>query len=237
MIPCTTITVLNTSEINANMLLNGLNLTETSKTMFINDTYQIETNLISDNDDKSITYTSNDPQIASVDEQGVVTALKRGTVKIIVENKAGGYREEVLITVKKNISITSKIPMYQLSENNLSDIEKAPNTDRQYLGQPDMVRTKTGRLITAYPKTPCSSTEAICGSLDVYVIVLSSLSLIKLVYNNTWTKTNKTILPLDIIGGTGFTGYIDEIKVYNRVLNNSEILLPQLSVASLSSNE
>ena len=144
--------VLNTSEINANMLLNGLNLTETSKTMFINDTYQIETNLISDNDDKSITYTSNDPQIASVDEQGVVTALKRGTVKIIVENKAGGYREEVLITVKKNISITSKIPMYQLSENNLSDIEKAPNTDRQYLGQPDMVRTKTGRLITAYPK-------------------------------------------------------------------------------------
>lgn len=42
--------------------------------------------------------------------------------------------------------------MYQLSEDNLSDIEKAPNTDRQYLGQPDMVRTKSGRLITAYPK-------------------------------------------------------------------------------------
>ena len=70
-----------------------------------------------------------------------------------------------------------------------------------------------------------------------------------LVNTNAWTKTNKTLLPLDIIGGTGFTGYIDEIKVYNRVLNTSEInanmllnglkpfLLPQLSVASLSSNE
>ena len=33
----------------------------------------------------------------------------------------------------------------------LKDIEKAPNTPRQYLGQPDMVQTKTGRLITAYP--------------------------------------------------------------------------------------
>lgn len=144
--------VLNSSEVNANMVLNGLNLTETKKTMFINDTYQIETNLISDNEDKTITYTSSDPDVASVDEQGVVTALKRGTTTIVVENKAGGYREEVLITVNKNISITSKVPMYQLSENNLSDIEKAPNTDRQYLGQPDMVRTKTGRLITAYPK-------------------------------------------------------------------------------------
>ena len=144
--------VLNASEVNANMLLNGLNLTETSKTMFINDTYQIQTNLISDNDDKTITYTSSNSQVASVNEQGIVTALKRGTAKIIVENKAGGYRDEILITVNKNISITSKIPMYQLSEDNLSDIEKAPNTDRQYLGQPDMVRTKSGRLITAYPK-------------------------------------------------------------------------------------
>lgn len=120
--------------------------------MFINDTYQIQTNLISDNDDKTITYTSSNSQVASVNEQGIVTALKRGTAKIIVENKAGGYRDEILITVNKNISITSKIPMYQLSEDNLSDIEKAPNTDRQYLGQPDMVRTKSGRLITAYPK-------------------------------------------------------------------------------------
>ena len=27
-----------------------------------------------------------------------------------------------------------------------------------------------------------------------------------------------------MIGGTGFTGLIDEVKVYNRVLNESEIL-------------
>ena len=36
----------------------------------------------------------------------------------------------------------------------------------------------------------------------------------KLVKNNAWTKTNKTLAPIDIIGGTGFTGLIDEVKVY-----------------------
>ena len=144
--------VLNISEVKANMLLNGLNLTETSKTMFIGDTYRIETNIISENDDKTITYTSSNPQIASVDEQGIVTGLKRGTATIVVENKAAGYRDEVVITVKKNISISSKVPTYELPKENLTDIEKAPGTDRQYLGQPDMVRTKSGRLITAYPK-------------------------------------------------------------------------------------
>lgn len=45
----------------------------------------------------------------------------------------------------------TRIPQYKLPEMYLSDIEKKPGTDRQYLGQPDMVRTATGRLITAYP--------------------------------------------------------------------------------------
>ena len=38
----------------------------------------IETNLLSDNNDKTITYTSSNPNIASVDENGVVTAKERG---------------------------------------------------------------------------------------------------------------------------------------------------------------
>ena len=45
----------------------------------------------------------------------------------------------------------------------------------------------------------------------------------RLVKNNVWTKTHKTLAPIDIIGGTGFTGLIDEVKVYNRVLTEAEI--------------
>ena len=40
---------------------------------------------------------------------------------------------------------------------------------------------------------------------------------------NTWTKTGLTHAPLDIVGGTGFEGYIDELKVYNRVLTADEV--------------
>lgn len=144
--------VLNPSEIASTMLVKGLNIAENYKRLYIDDTYAIETNLLSDNNDKTITYTSSNPNIASVDENGVVTAKERGTTTIVVENKAGGYKEEVTIEVSRKLTISNTLETYELPENRLSDIEKAPGTDRQYLGQPDMVRTSTGRLITAYPK-------------------------------------------------------------------------------------
>ena len=144
--------VLNPSEIASTMLVKGLNIAENYKRLYIGDTYAIETNLLSDNNDKTITYTSSNPNIASVDENGVVTAKERGTTTIVVENKAGGYKEEVTIEVSRKLTISNTLETYELPENRLSDIEKAPGTDRQYLGQPDMVRTSTGRLITAYPK-------------------------------------------------------------------------------------
>ena len=144
--------VLNPSEIASTMLVKGLNIAENYKRLYIDDTYAIETNLLSDNNDKTITYTSSNPNIASVEENGVVTAKERGTTTIVVENKAGGYKEEVTIEVSRKLTISNTLETYELPENRLSDIEKAPGTDRQYLGQPDMVRTSTGRLITAYPK-------------------------------------------------------------------------------------
>ncbi len=45
----------------------------------------------------------------------------------------------------------------------------------------------------------------------------------QLIQKNDWTKKNKVKFPMDIIGSTGFTGLIDEVKVYNKVLNSSEI--------------
>lgn len=144
--------VLNQSEIRSIMQVKGLNLAESYKKINIGDTYTIQTNLYSDQEDKTITYTSNHPEVASVDSSGIVTGNKRGSAIITVENKAGGYKEEVTIDVEKELTIKNTLDVYQLPEENLSDIEKSPNTDRQYLGQPDMVKTSTGRLITAYPK-------------------------------------------------------------------------------------
>lgn len=51
----------------------------------------------------------------------------------------------------RKVNIQNVLPRYILPPKYLSTIEKSPYTERQYLGQPDMTRTKTGRLITVYP--------------------------------------------------------------------------------------
>ena len=147
--------VLSESEIVANMLTKGLNLVEHEKTLYIGDTYEIQTNLISDKEDKIITFESNHPEIVKVDKDGVVTALTNGTAVITVKNAASGYTDTVTIKVIKELTLQNKLTKYELNAKHLSDIEKSPYSgtgqNRQYLGQPDMIRTRTGRLITTYP--------------------------------------------------------------------------------------
>lgn len=43
------------------------------------------------------------------------------------------------------------------------------------------------------------------------------------VQTNAWTKTNEFLCPADILGGTGFEGMLDELKIYDRVLTQKEI--------------
>ena len=57
----------------------------------------------------------------------------------------------------------------------------------------------------------------------------------KIGVTNTWTKMHDVVAPIDVIGGPGFTGLIDEVKIYKRVLSDTEIaagmLLPGLNLA------
>lgn len=46
----------------------------------------------------------------------------------------------------------------------------------------------------------------------------------ELVQTNEWTISNDFPCPADVIGGVGFTGKIDELKIYNRVLTRLEIM-------------
>lgn len=53
---------------------------------------------------------------------------------------------------KKAVQLQNRVPQYRLPEKHLSVIEKAPGTDRQYLGQPDMVMLDDEEtLLTVYP--------------------------------------------------------------------------------------
>lgn len=140
-------------EVKESFKTKGLNLSATDVTLTEGQKYEIETDLVSDNDGKTITFTSSNDKVASVNADGMVTARKKGTAKITVENKAGGYKEVVTVHVKKDLKLHYTIPQYILPEENQSDIDKPTDKDNQYLGQPDMVMLKDNQtLITAYPK-------------------------------------------------------------------------------------
>ncbi|WP_461810935.1 glycoside hydrolase domain-containing protein [Faecalimonas sp.] len=140
-------------EVKESFKTKGLNLSATEITLIEGQQYAIETDLVSDHDDKTITFTSSNDKVASVNADGVVVSHKKGVAKIIVENKAGGYKESVTVYVKKNLKLHYTIPQFSLPEENQSDIDKPTDKNNQYLGQPDMVMLKDNKtLITAYPK-------------------------------------------------------------------------------------
>ena len=143
--------VLTDAEVAADMAITGLTVDQLNVTLKEGEKHQIHATLNTSESDKTITYTSADPKVAAVDSKGLVTAVKRGETTITVAHAASGLSKTVKVTVKKDIPLQNTLPLYELPEDYLTDIEKAPGTDRQYLGQPDMVRTSTGRLITAYP--------------------------------------------------------------------------------------
>lgn len=109
--------VLTENEILAGMMGKGLNISETKKELKVGENWQIVTNLISDQEDKTITYTSSNPEIAAVSEDGTVQAKKRGTTQIFVKNAASGYEETVEISVIKEITIHNTVPVYKLDDN------------------------------------------------------------------------------------------------------------------------
>ena len=142
---------LTTEEIATLMLVDGINLGVESVEVNVGDTYQIEASVVSKLEDKSLTYESADPSIATVTDKGLVTGVARGTTTITVTNEAGGFTATLTVKVNKQVNIHNVLDRYVMPDIFMTTIERAPGTDRQYLGQPDMIETETGRLITAYP--------------------------------------------------------------------------------------
>ena len=107
------------------MLVEGLNISVHEHDLYIGDSYQIQVNLISDQEDKTVLFQSDHPEIASVDENGVVQGINRGQAIITISNPAGGYSDKVVINVKKKLIISNTLPHYTLDDRYLSDIEKS----------------------------------------------------------------------------------------------------------------
>lgn len=142
--------VLSDTEIAAGMLLPGLNLAEHETDMYIGGTYTIVANLQGGDGDGTVTFESSDPTIAKVDASGTVTGVSRGTAVITV--RGGGFTDMVTVNVSRELTIKNTLPQYKLDQTKVTDVHKSLDTSNQYFGQPDMIRTKSGRLITSFPQ-------------------------------------------------------------------------------------
>lgn len=93
--------------------LTGLTVKETMKDLNVGDTYTVVTTAAPKNttDSKALTYSSSDEEVASVDNHGVVTALKKGETTITVASAA---RPEITAEVTVRVG-WEEIPVEEVS--------------------------------------------------------------------------------------------------------------------------
>ena len=86
----------------------SISITNHSQTMTVGETIKLNAVISPSNaTNKGITWKSNDPSIATVDSNGVVTAKKQGTTLIVATTIDGGKRANAGITVKSKKTFTA----------------------------------------------------------------------------------------------------------------------------------
>lgn len=132
------------------LLKNGLPEIETAKTMQAGDVWRIFA------DTKGLTFVSENPEIATVGDNGIVTARQGGNTLIHVKKADAGLDAAISVTVTRTseMYISNKLPLYRLDDKYQSDVEKdqANAKGRYYLGQPDMIMLDDNQtLFTVFP--------------------------------------------------------------------------------------
>lgn len=86
----------------------GISITNSPQTMTVGETVRLNAVITPSNaTNKGITWKSNDPSVATVDSNGVVTAKKQGTTLIVATTVDGAKRANAGITVKAKKTFTA----------------------------------------------------------------------------------------------------------------------------------
>ena len=87
-----------------NVAVDGVTLNQSSLSLAPGNTAQLVATVSPENaNDKSLTWTSSNEGVVTVDENGNITALKEGTATITVTTKDGGYTATCTVTVSKGV--------------------------------------------------------------------------------------------------------------------------------------
>lgn len=170
-----------------------------------------------------ISYTSSDPDIASVDKKGNVTAVAPGTATITAAATYGSDRKTCTVTVKPNlvkyISMETELTMTQYERYTLHPVVDPDATDQSIRfstsdpGRADV--DENGCIYAAYPGTATITAKAADGSN------VSAVCTVKIV--PPWDDTTNTDISgggMENTSGTGTTAGTQTQKVVLNISRN-----------------
>ncbi|MEA5059104.1 MAG: NlpC/P60 family protein [Candidatus Pelethousia sp.] len=133
-------------------------------TLYQEDLYTLAYTLTPEGSGMRLVWASSDPEVAQVDQQGVITALKKGSAKITAATEDGTAKATCRVTVKKlhvtPVEASIEGNVYDGSYNQLgSAAETALRKYCERLGNSrgeKIVRTAVEKLGTSYETMDCS---------------------------------------------------------------------------------
>ena len=100
----------------------GVELAELSANIVVTDTYQIQASVLPAKASQEVTYTSADPSIATVDENGLVTGVKAGTTTIRVASVADpGVNSDFTIGVIGNRIMSNDLDVFHTDTDDVEE--------------------------------------------------------------------------------------------------------------------
>jgi len=104
-----------------------LEIDDESITMTVGDTYQID---FTTNDTSGISFSSSDLSVLTIDENGLLSALKEGTADVTLSSKKDeSVHYTISVTVRKLITITAETQIYNLNVGDEVTIDYSTNDD------------------------------------------------------------------------------------------------------------
>ena len=107
--------VITVTDTTANIAVTGVSVSPETVPLTVGDTANLTATVTpADASDKSVTWTSSDTGVATVDSSGMVTAVAAGTATITVTTTDGGKTASAAVTVLAKVVPASPVPMYRI---------------------------------------------------------------------------------------------------------------------------
>lgn len=167
-----------------------IKLSESSLIVYVGESYNLSATVLPDDTSKKVTWSSSNNSVATVDENGKVTAKAVGTADIIATTEVGGITDTCTVTVKSteelilpgefSVDSTKKV---RFSRGNL-----------YYDGSRHCIEEHQ------YDTTPTSNTNRDNNHISHFLWCDNASNAMALIYNDGWNGENKSFF-----AASGFT--------------------------------